>query len=137
MSCIKLGLIRNIFNFKGRLRMKKSTVFFLIGIFALSITGVAQAASPWTEGKTWHEKALGKLDFGFKNLLGGWTAVFSETAKANKAEGGENKALSVTKGLGRGLAYGLVDTVGGILHVVTFPIVQLDVPLPENGVNLD
>ena len=116
--------------------MKKSTVLFLIGVIALSLGGVAQAASPWTEKTTYKEKVLGKLDFAFKNTLGGWTAVFSETSKA-KSEAKENKALEITKGLGRGLAYGLADTVGGILHLVTFPVPQVDVPLPNNGVNLD
>ena len=115
--------------------MKKLTALFFMVVFALSLGGVAQAASPWTEGKTYKEKILGKLDFGFKNALGGWTAIFSETSKANN-EAKDNKALAITQGLGRGLGYGLVDTVGGILHIVTFAIPQVDVPLPNNGVNL-
>ncbi len=115
--------------------MKKSTVLFIIAIFALSLGGIAQAASPWTEGKTYKDKVLQKLEFGFKNTVGGWTAIFSETAKAKDEK--ENKALAITKGLGRGLAYGLVDTAGGILHLVTFAIPQVDVPLPNNGINLN
>ncbi len=115
--------------------MKKFIVGFLIAVFTLCLGGVAQAASPWTEGKTYKDKALGKLDFGFKNALGGWTAIFSEARKADP--NCKCKATATAKGIGRGLAYGLADTVGGILHILTFPIVQIDVPLPNNGVNLD
>lgn len=115
--------------------MRKSTALFLIALFALTLGGVANAASPWTEKTTYKEKILGKLDFGFKNTLGGWTAIFSE---AQKGDPNCNcKALGTLKGIGRGLAYGLVDTVGGILHIVTFPIPQLDVPLPNNGVTFE
>lgn len=114
--------------------MKKSTVIFFIAIFVLSLGGVAHAASPWTEGKTYKDKALGKLDFGFKNTLGGWTAIFSETQKGDP--NCKCKMTGGAKGLGRGLAYAVADTIGGILHLVTFPITQVDIPLPNNGVNL-
>ena len=114
--------------------MKKSTVFFLIAVSALSLGGIAQAASPCTEQKIYKDKILGKLDFGLKNTLGGWTAIFSETAKGNESK--DNRALETTKGLGRGIVYFAADTVGGILHAVTFAIPQVDIPLPNNGVNL-
>ena len=115
--------------------MRKSTVLFLIAVFVLFLGGIASAASPWTEKTTYKEKVLGKLDFGFKNTLGGWTAIFSEAKKGDS--NCKCKVMATTKGIGRGLAYGLMDTVGGILHIVTFPIPQLDVPLPNNGVTLD
>ena len=118
--------------------MKKSTVFFLIAILALSLGGIAQAASPWTQETTWKGKAVGKLDFGFKNTLGGWTLIFSEPYNASKAakDGKSCPVRGGFEGLGRGLVYAAADTVGGILHIATFPITQLDVPLPENGVSL-
>ena len=114
--------------------MKKLTVFFLIAVFAILTSGVAQAASPWTEGKTYQEKVVQKLDFGFKNTLGGWTKIFTE------AQAGDPnckcKVGSTLKGLGRGVVYAVADTLGGILHLVTFPFPQIDVPLPQNGVTL-
>ena len=106
-----------------------------MAIFTLSICGIAQAASPWTEGKTYKDKVIGKLDFGFKNALGGWTAIFSETAKADS--NCKCKVMRTLKGFGRGVAYAVADTFGGILHIVTFPLTQLDVPLPNNGINLN
>ena len=115
--------------------MRKSTVFFLIAVFTLLLSGIAHAASPWTEAKTYKEKVLGKLDFGFKNTLGGWTAIFSETAKADS--NCKCKIMRTVKGFSRGAVYAVADTVGGVLHIVTFPITQLDVPLPNNGINLN
>lgn len=101
----------------------------------LSLSSIAHAASPWTEGKTYKDKVIGKLDFGFKNALGGWTALFTEPVKEDP--NCKCKLQSTAKGLGRGIAYAVVDTVGGILHILTFPFPQIDVPLPNNGVNLD
>ena len=119
---------------QGGNEMKKSMMIFAAALLVLSMGGVAQAASPWTEGKTTKEKMLGKLDFGFKNVLGGWTAIFTETAKGDP--NCKCKVTATAKGLGRGIAYAVVDTIGGVLHIVTFPITQLDVPLPNNGVTL-
>lgn len=90
----------------------------------------AMAASPWTEGKTYSEKVTGKFSFGFKNLFLGWTEIFYQPHAASVD--GKN----AWSGLGKGLVYSLADTVGGAVHLVTFPI-PVDVPLPENGVNFD
>ena len=35
-----------------------------------------------------------------------------------------------------GLYYAIADTLGGAIHLVTFPVTSLDVPLPNNGVQL-
>ena len=114
--------------------MKKSTVLFLIAVLSLLLGGVAQAASPWAAETTYKGKVIGKLDYGFKNTLGGWTEIFTETS-----EGDPNckcQIAGAAKGLGRGLVYGVADTVGGLLHLITFPFPQIDVPLPEGGVTL-
>ena len=110
--------------------MKTSLLVFLI-IFGLLLgPTVCFAGSPWTEKTTYWDKTVGKLDFGMKNLLGGWTELFTEPMHHHKDAG------DVFVGLGTGLYKSVVYTVGGALHVVTFPI-PLDVPLPDNGVNLD
>ena len=87
-------------------------------------------ASPWTTETTWKGQALGKLEFGFKNFFAGWTEIFTEPVEACKAKS------CVIKGFGRGVFNAILDEVGGLLHIATFPITQLDVPLPEGGVTV-
>lgn len=84
-------------------------------------------ASPWTTETTWKGQALGKLQFGFKNFFAGWTEIFTEPKEAY-----DNKTC-VVKGFFRGIFNAVLDEVGGVLHIATFPITQLDVPLPEGG----
>ena len=85
-------------------------------------------ASPWTAEVGWGSRAVGKLGFGVKNLLLGWTELFTEPKQAS-AEG-----RNVLGGLGKGLVNGLMDTIGGAVHIVTFPITGLDAALPQGGV---
>ncbi len=96
----------------------------------LLLPTVAFAASPWTTQTTYGGKVMGKLDFGFKNALGGWTEIITQPKNHHKG------AKDLLMGVGQGLANAVVYTVGGVLHLVTFPITNLDVPLPGNGVNL-
>ncbi|MFA6599836.1 MAG: hypothetical protein WC352_04645 [Candidatus Omnitrophota bacterium] len=90
---------------------------------------LAQAASPWTEEKTYSDKVAGKLQFGLTNLMLGWTAVIAESEQA------ADEKKNVVAAAGKGLVYFVADTVGGVLHTVTAPIPQIDIPLPENGVS--
>ena len=87
-------------------------------------------ASPWTSEVGWTNRAIGKLGFGLKNVLLGWTDLFVEPKET--MDGGGN----ILAGLGIGLKDALENTIGGALHVVTFPITGLDVPLPEGGTQL-
>lgn len=87
-------------------------------------------ASPWTHETTYGSRALGKLGFGVKNLLLGWTDLVVEPMDASRA--GEN----VFKGIGVGLKDGIENELGGALHLITFPFTTLDVPLPEGGTQL-
>ena len=86
--------------------------------------------SEWTTKTTYKDKAVGKLEFGIKNFFGGWTEIFTEPKEAHDAKG------NVLEGVGKGIVHGLVDTVGGILHIATFPITGLDVKLPEGGTTI-
>ena len=86
-------------------------------------------ASPWTNEMGYANRAKGKLVFGLKNLLLGWTAIGSEAVEY------KNNGKNVFQGIAVGFGEALVYTVGGALHVATFPI-PLDVPLPENGVHI-
>jgi hypothetical protein len=73
---------------------------------------------------------MSKLGFGVKNLFLGWTDLFTEPKEAS--QNGEG----VLKGIGYGLKDGVENTLGGAVHIVTFPITELDWPLPEGGTQL-
>ncbi len=96
-------------------------------IMTLSVTKDF-TASPWTKEVGYSQQAVGKLGFGLKNLLLGWTEFF--TAPKAAADKGDN----VFKGIGMGLKNGLEDTLGGVVHTVTFLVPQIDAPLPGGGV---
>lgn len=93
------------------------------------IPAVAFAASPWTQETTWVKKSEQKLIFGLKNALGGVSELFTKPMDYHKE--GKNVAEGVWKGLFNTITY----TIGGALHVVTFPI-PIDVPIPDNGIKL-
>lgn len=109
--------------------MKKAIIALLLAaLFVMPTAGFA--ASPWTEENTYGEKVTGKLQFGLVNTLLGWTDAIFEPIRASK---GCDSCDSVWKGIGKGLADGIVNEVGGAIHLITFPVV-VDVPLPDNGV---
>ena len=91
---------------------------------------VSFAASPWASGANYQDKVTQKFGFGLTNLVFGWTQIVTQPMDYNKA--GKN----VFKGAGVGVVNFLADTVGGALHLVTFLVPQIDVPLPDNGVKL-
>ncbi len=86
--------------------------------------------SPWTSEVGYSNRAIGKLGFGVKNLLLGWTDLFIEPKEASDAGEG------LLKGIGVGLKDAVANTLGGVVHVVTFPITGIDAPLPEGGTQL-
>ena len=116
--------------------MKKSFKLLTLLAVAMLIATTAFAASPWTQADTYADKVRGKLDFGMKNLLGGWTAIFpcSNGCKM-KSDNGGCPSVCCVKNMGMGIVNAITYTVGGALHVVTFPI-PVDVPLPGDGVQL-
>ncbi len=102
-------------------------------VFALALLSapmMASAASSWAEGATYSEQAVGKLKYGVRNTLLGWTSLFREPMQASQA--GENLFV----GLGRGVWNAVGQTVGGAAHAVTFFIPQIDIPLPEGGTDV-
>ena len=109
---------------------KRLGLAVFIGVALMAAPGIASAASPWASGATYSDKAVGKLTYGLKNTLLGWTSLFRTPMKASQS--GEN----VFVGIGKGVWNGVGQTVGGALHAVTFPIPQIDVPLPEGGTDL-
>lgn len=84
-------------------------------------------ASPWTTEVGYRNQAVGKLGFGLKNLLLGWTDLITEPRETLDAGG------NILTGLGVGLKDALENTLGGVVHTVTFFLPQIDAPLPEGG----
>ena len=109
---------------------KRFGVALVLALGVLAAPMLASAASSWADGATWGEQAGGKLKYGATNLLLGWTSLFREPVQASQA--GENLFV----GIGRGVWNAVGQTVGGAVDVVTFPIPQIDIPLPEGGTDL-
>lgn len=87
-------------------------------------------ASPWTKETEYASRAGGKLVFGLKNALLGWTEIFTESKAA--LDRGDNLFV----GLGKGLVKGVAEELGGAVHLATFPLTCLDAPLPGGGTHL-
>ena len=87
-------------------------------------------ASPWTHETGWSNRAVSKLGFGLKNLLLGWTDLFVEPKEANQSGG------NVLTGIGIGLKDAVENELGGAVHILTFPLTEVDAPLPEGGTQL-
>lgn len=107
--------------------MKK--IMSLVVILSMFLAPLAFAASPWTAEKTYGDRITGKFAFGLQNTLLGWVQLFVVPNKY------ASESKNVWKGVGRGFVEAVVDTVGGALQLVTFPI-PADIPLPNNGVDL-
>lgn len=110
--------------------MKKIAVFVLC-LFVLSSSAFAADMSAWNKpSSSYGQKAAKKLAYGLSNVVFGWSEIFTETYEA--AQSGQ----CPINGFFNGLWNGVADTVGGALHVVTFPLTTVDIPLPEGGIVL-
>lgn len=108
----------------------KQSMKFATWVFAfLMISSAAFAGSPWAGEGSYADQVKGKLDFGLKNVLGGWTELLDEPMNAPRTADG------IAKGIGKGIYNAVVYTLGGVLHTVTFPVIQIDIPIPDNGVS--
>ncbi len=86
--------------------------------------------SPWLNELDYPNQVVGKLLFGGRNILFGWTDVLLEPRNAVKF--GEHWLV----GVGRGVRKGFLNTVGGFGHLITFPLPQIDFQLPDGGSSL-
>ncbi len=84
--------------------------------------------SPWTKEPTYKKQMVAKLRFGLKNTLFGWTEIFTELVEHLR----DHRSPLAT---GQGIGNVVMDEIGGALHLLTFPLVKVDVPLPEDGVD--
>lgn len=109
--------------------MKHLLSLALALLWIASAPAVCSAASPWTKESGYWQKIEAKAYFGMSNLFLGWLDMFSE------AENASSDNQNAFAAFGKGLLHFPVLTVGGLLHVITFPIPQLDIPLIHDGVS--
>ena len=110
--------------------MKKTFVIFIL---LLTLSSQVYAGSTWTEEVTYGERVRGKLLFGVANIFGGWIPIFHEPEQRAKDGKGVGSVLA---GIPIGFGKGALTFIGGWAHLLTFPITFLDIPLPDNGVDL-
>ena len=110
--------------------MVRRIVLVALGLLVVAAPLPAWAASDWTTAGSYGHQAMGKFTYGLENVALGWTSFF--TTPYNAGQSGDN----VVMGIGQGLWNGVGQTVGGALHLATFPLTMVDVPLPEGGVGL-
>ena len=107
--------------------MKKTLKIALVVLMVIALPSMA-FASPWVDKPTYGEKVTGKLTYGLKNTLLGWTELFKQPMDHTK------DPMDFFKGIGKGIYNTVIYTVGGVLHTVTFPITSFDIPIPDDGV---
>jgi len=95
--------------------------------YTLSITK-DYTPSLWTTETGYMSRMGHKLAFGGKNALLGWMELYTEPRESMEEQEG------FFRGMGHGVVNMLGDTIGGVMHVATFPITAVDMPLPEGGV---
>ncbi len=113
------------------------TALFLTSAFAETKAPVSAVAAepvqtPPTALEKYGERCKEKLDFGMQNFLVGWTSIVSTTPGM---PAGKKDILPWVSGTGQGLVLGTVNTVGGFVNALTFPI-AVKFPLPQGGVNV-
>jgi len=108
----------------------KMMVILLIGTL-IAAPSMVFGASPWAAETAYSEQIGSKFTFGLTNTMLGWTDIFVEPKQYH------NDDKNVWAGVGKGMVDAVANTAGGAFHLVTFMIPQVDVSLPEDGVNIE
>ena len=104
----------------------------LVVLILMLCPAVSYAASPWTTAEGGYSgKIKAKLDFGVKNTFFGLTEVVNAPKRLS-----DDDKKNLFKVLGVGVFNAAADEVGGFVHAVTFFIPAIDIPLPNNGVQI-
>ncbi|HAM41058.1 MAG TPA: hypothetical protein DDX89_03960 [Candidatus Omnitrophica bacterium] len=96
----------------------------------------AKTTTPW-KGSYWTRevgqgtRVKAKFAFGLTNVVFGWTKLVTEPWEAFR------RKQSIGRGVAEGVWNAIGDTVGGAVHLVTFPVTRIDVPLPEGGIPVE
>jgi len=110
--------------------MRKIITIAVLGLAVLAGPMMVSAGSPWADEMGYSDQAVAKLKYGLTNTLLGWTSLIRTPIDASQA--GDN----ILVGLVQGVWNAVGQTVGGAVHAVTFPLPQIDIPLPEGGTDL-
>ena len=111
--------------------MMKKTLALLIVLAVFAAPLYAAEPSAWkAKGGSYGEIVGHKFIYGLSNVALGWSEILTEPYEAIRD--GENPLM----GFGKGIWNAVGDTVGGVLHLVTFPCPKTDIPLPEGGIVL-
>ena len=78
-----------------------------------------------------------KFDKGALNFIVGWTEIVNQPRLRLKNEEKKNKGLKFAGGLGQGILFAIADTAGGFLNAASSPLPQFEIPLPQDGVQLE
>ena len=105
-------------------------IVVLVGAALLVAPMTASAASPWADEVTYKDQVCAKLKYGLKNALLGWTSLVRTPVEAHQS--GDNVLVGLVEGVWNAVG----QTVGGAAHAVTFPLPQIDIPLPEGGTDV-
>lgn len=116
----------------------------LLSLFSLSLPGFS-ADEDLDEQSGWQvhvdnywSGVSNKFGFGAINFLLGWTELITEPVDHYEDHKGEKGAWGhAFIGIGHGLVNFPLDIIGGALNLVTSPIPQFRIPLPQGGVNLE
>ena len=110
--------------------LKKFVISFLVFVMLIGFGSQAKAyfeESHWVAKPTYNQRMVHKLIFGVGNLTCGWVEIVQEPYEAVK------RKEMFWRGVSLGIFNGIVDTIGGALHILTFPVTPLDIELPEGG----
>lgn len=130
--------------FQGAKQFRLTVISFLI--LSLGVPSLLRAAE--TPGKTgadaqklepaavdiYVEKWDKKFDRGAVNFVAGWTEIVRQPVRLMKSEEKKNKALKFMAGIGQGIGFAVIDTLGGFVNVVSSPLPQFEIPLPHGGI---
>ncbi len=103
----------------------------------MSIPATAATPESKTRFDQYYDRASQKFDVGAVNFLTGWTEVVVQPAEHfQQKKGVLNRIGNSFVGTGKGIWNGTLDMVGGAANLLTFPLPQFQVPLPQGGVDL-
>lgn len=87
--------------------------------------------SRWTHEVGYPTRMMHKLGFGLEHSFLGWTEIFRGTGRY------VNDGAAFHWALLKGMGMALIQTAGGVTHLASFPFTEIDVALPNGGIDLE
>lgn len=116
--------------------MKRFFLFLFLACFTL-INPLQAAETKLPAAPTYLDKVDEKFDWGALNFVAGWTEIVSQPVDRYKqASSKKDRVFKTALGLGEGVFNAVANVTGGFLNVLTSPLPQAKIPLPQNGIDL-